>query len=57
MRQYCLSPGIYSSFREYFERLDRGFKEVYPSQPPGNPLGTPRQPPMKYNGMIKEKNR
>jgi len=54
MRQYCLSPGIYSSFREYFERLARGFKEVYPSQPPRNPQATPRQAPMKYNRMMKK---
>jgi len=39
------------------EGVNRGFSGVYPSQPPPNPLSTPYEPPMKYNVIMKKKNR
>ena len=32
-------------YNEELVRLSWGFREVYPSQPPGNPQETPRKPP------------
>ena len=36
-----ISPGIYSSFREHFERLDRGLVEGSKGLPSTNPQPTP----------------
>ena len=47
---------IYRDNRDAWKRVSRGLSEVYPSEPPGNPQATPRQPPRNYEQMMERKN-
>jgi len=42
-------------FGETFEGVGWGFRGLQPSEPPGNPQPTPRQPPRKCDKMTNEK--